>query len=67
MFPGGSSVGGRLLFADHAVREAPWLIRATFHCEVSEHEYDVTLSVDGVEVYSATRLSGTFSKTLEIT
>lgn len=67
LFPGGSSVGGRLLFADHAVREAPWLIRATFHCEVSEHEYDVTLSVDGVEVYSATRLSGTFSKTLEVT
>lgn len=66
-FPAKGSNSGRLIFADKQVGTTPRLVKILFHCANATHNYALTLKVDGSTIYSASDLSGTFSKTLEVT
>ncbi len=66
-WPATGTNSGRLLFADKKVTAKSRLFKVLFHCNNPVHNYDITLKVDGQTVYSASNLSGTFSKTLEVT
>ena len=62
-YPATGSASGKLLFADKPIKR---LIKILFHCDNAVHKYTLTLKVDGAEIFHNT-LSGTFSKTLEVT
>lgn len=57
---------GLLLCADSAVPTIPRLLHVRFHCQIATHQYALTLTVDGTEVYHADNLSGTFSRTIAV-
>lgn len=63
----GGTPAGALLYADKVIAGTlPRLIKVMLHCQVPEHEYSVSVTIDGEEVYAEQNLSGTFSKTLEV-
>lgn len=71
-FPATGSDSGQLLFADQtahlssgSLASQKRLVKILFHCDNAVHKYTLTLKVDGSTRFSST-LSGTFSRTIEV-
>lgn len=57
---------GALLYADGKTPDIPPLVRVAFHCQQAEHQYAVTVTIDGTQVDAQTNLSGPYSKTFPL-
>ena len=57
---------GALLYADGKTTDIPPLVRVAFHCQQAEHQYAVTVKIDGTQVDAQTNLSGPYSKTFPL-
>lgn len=57
---------GALLYADGKTTDIPPLVRVAFHCQQAEHQYAVTVTIDGTQVDAQTNLSGPYSKTFPL-
>lgn len=71
-FPATGTNSGQLLFADqtaplpaNSTATQRRLIKILFHCDNAVHKYTLTIKIDGAEYFSDT-LSGTFSRTIEV-